>query len=160
MSEHCQELWAQVALVIKNACKCRRCKRQGFDPWVGKVPWSRKWHPTPVCLPGKSYGLRSLVGYSPWGCKVRHYWATEHIRTQNSVWHDCLLLSAVHLEPDLSPGFPSLPPGISELSASNYCSTESLKASSDLKALLEHVCPFCPCCTSEKSCLHVIAWSV
>ena len=39
----------------------------GFDPWVGKIPWRRKWHPTPVFLPGESHGRRSLVGYSPWG---------------------------------------------------------------------------------------------
>ena len=39
------------------------------EPWVGKIPWRRKWQPTPVLLPGKSHGLRSLVGYSPWGCK-------------------------------------------------------------------------------------------
>ena len=37
----------------------------GFDPWVGKIPWSRKWQPTPVFLPGKFHGQRSLVGYSP-----------------------------------------------------------------------------------------------
>ena len=35
--------------------------------WVGKIPWRRKWHPTPVFLPGKSHGQRSLAGYSPWG---------------------------------------------------------------------------------------------
>ena len=39
----------------------------GFDPWVGKIPWRRKWQPTPVHLPGKSHGRRSLVGCSPWG---------------------------------------------------------------------------------------------
>ena len=33
-------------------CQCRRCKRPGFDPWVGKIPWKRKWQPTPVFLPG------------------------------------------------------------------------------------------------------------
>ena len=38
-----------------------------FDRWVGKVPWGMKWPPTPVFLPGKSYGQKSLVGYSPWG---------------------------------------------------------------------------------------------
>ena len=37
----------------------------GFDPWVWKIPWRRKWQPTPVRLPGKFHGLRSLVGYSP-----------------------------------------------------------------------------------------------
>ena len=40
-----------------------------FDPWVGKITWRRKWLPTPVPLPGKSHGQRSLVGYSPWGHK-------------------------------------------------------------------------------------------
>ena len=48
------------------ACQCRRC---GFNPWVRKIPWRRKWQPTPVLLPGKSHGWRSLAGYSPWGCK-------------------------------------------------------------------------------------------
>ena len=36
---------------------------------VGKIPWRRKLQPTPVIWPGKSHGQRSLVGYSPWGCK-------------------------------------------------------------------------------------------
>ena len=48
---------------------CLQCRRPRFDPWVGKIPWRRKWHPTPVLLPGKSHGRRSLVGYSPWGRK-------------------------------------------------------------------------------------------
>ena len=38
-----------------------------FDPWVGKIPWGKKWQPTPVFLPGESHGRRSLVGYSPRG---------------------------------------------------------------------------------------------
>ena len=45
------------------------CGRPGFNPWVGKIPWRRKWQPTPVLLPGESHGGRSLVGYSPWGRK-------------------------------------------------------------------------------------------
>ena len=45
---------------------CLQCRRQGFDPWVGKIPWRRKWQPTPVLLPEKFHGWRSLVGYSPW----------------------------------------------------------------------------------------------
>ena len=40
-----------------------------FYPWVGKIPWRRKWQPTPVSLPGKSHGQRSLVGCRPWGHK-------------------------------------------------------------------------------------------
>ena len=47
------------------ACQCRRRKRHGFDPWVGKIPWRRAWQPTPLFLPGESHGQRSLVGYSP-----------------------------------------------------------------------------------------------
>ena len=50
-------------------CQCRRHKRLGFSPWVGKIPWRRKWQPTPVFLPGEFHGQRSLAGYSPWDCK-------------------------------------------------------------------------------------------
>ena len=46
-----------------------QCERPGFDPWVGKIPWRKKLQPTPVSLPGKSHGQRTLAGYSPWGCK-------------------------------------------------------------------------------------------
>ena len=48
---------------------CLQCGRPGFNPWVGKIPWRKKWQPTPVLLPGKSHGQRGLVGYSPWGHK-------------------------------------------------------------------------------------------
>ena len=46
-------------------CQCRRQRRCGFNPWVGKIPWRRKWQPTPLFLPGKSHEQRSLVGYIP-----------------------------------------------------------------------------------------------
>ena len=49
--------------------QCRRCKRCGFDSWVGKIPWRRAREPTPVFLPGESHGQRSLAGYHPKGCK-------------------------------------------------------------------------------------------
>ena len=55
-------------LVVKNPpAKASKLTRRGFDPWVGKIPWRRKWQPTPALLPRKFRGLRSLVGYSPWG---------------------------------------------------------------------------------------------
>ena len=38
-------------------------RRRGLDPWVGKIPWRRKWQHTPVFLPGKSHGQKNLVGY-------------------------------------------------------------------------------------------------
>ena len=55
----------------------RRPKRCRFNSWVGKIPGRRKWQPTPVFLPGKFHGQRSLVGYSPWGCKESD-WAIKH----------------------------------------------------------------------------------
>ena len=50
----------------ENACQYRRCS---FNPWLGKIPWRRKWQPSLVFLPGKSHGQRSLLGYSPIGLK-------------------------------------------------------------------------------------------
>ena len=44
-------------------------RRHWFNPWILNIPWRRQWQPTPVFLPGKSYGERSLMGYSPWGHK-------------------------------------------------------------------------------------------
>ena len=46
-----------------------QCRRPGFDLWVGKIPWRRKWKSIPVSLPGESHGQRSLAGYNPWGRK-------------------------------------------------------------------------------------------
>ena len=51
------------------ACQCRRFKRRGFDPWVGKIPWRKVRQPTSVFLPGGSQGQKSLAGYRPWGPK-------------------------------------------------------------------------------------------
>ena len=50
----------------EHVCQCRR---QGFHPWVGKIPWRRKRQPAPVFLPGEAHRQRNLVGYSPLGCK-------------------------------------------------------------------------------------------
>ena len=66
--------------MVKNLLQCRRPQ---FDPWVGKIPWKRERLPTPVFLPGGFHGERSLVGYSPWGCKE------SDVTEQPSVtWHD------------------------------------------------------------------------
>ena len=55
-------------------------KRRRFDPWVRKIHWRRKWQLTPVFPPGKSYGQRNLVGYSPWGHKrVRYNLVTKQL---------------------------------------------------------------------------------
>ena len=54
------------------ACQGRRRKRCRFNSWVRKIPWRRAQQPTPVFLPGECHGQRSLVGYSLYGCKVKH----------------------------------------------------------------------------------------
>ena len=62
---------SQTVLLVKNppTCQCRRCQRCEFNPWLGKIPWRRKWQPIPVLWPGEFHGQRSLVGYRPWGQK-------------------------------------------------------------------------------------------
>ena len=70
----------------ESACQCRRHKRPGFDPWVGRIPWRRKWQPTPVSLPGDSHGRRSLVGYNLWGHRVEHDWS-KWAGVHTSVYH-------------------------------------------------------------------------
>ena len=44
-------------------------QRPKFDPWVRKIPWSRKWQLTPVFLPGEFHEQRSLADYSAWSLK-------------------------------------------------------------------------------------------
>ena len=58
----------------ESACQCRlnllrRLKRLGFILWVRKIPWRGEWQHTPVFLPGKFHGQRSLASYSLWGHK-------------------------------------------------------------------------------------------
>ena len=61
-----------------------------FSPWVRKTPWSRKWQPTPVFLPGKSHGQRSLVGYSPWGHKESD--TTERLHFHFHIQRQCHIM--------------------------------------------------------------------
>ena len=70
----------------ETAWQCGRHRRCGFDPRVGKIPWRRKWQPTPVFLSGKSHGQRNLVGNSPRGHKESdtterlHFHRSEQLR--------------------------------------------------------------------------------
>ena len=73
-------------MVKNHACQCRKGR---FDPWVGKIPWTRAWQPTPAFLPEKSYGQRSLMGYSPWGLKESD--TTEH---GTATYRACIILSS------------------------------------------------------------------
>ena len=65
--------------VVKNPPAMQETR---FNPWVGKILGGRKWQPSPVFLSGKSHRQRSLVGYSPWGCK--EYDMTEQLK-QHSI---------------------------------------------------------------------------
>ena len=66
----------------------------GFDPWVRKISWSKKWQPIPVFLPGRYHGHRSLAGYSIWGHKQSdmtewlntHTHTHTHTHTESSWW--------------------------------------------------------------------------
>ena len=85
----------------ESACQW---KRHRFDPWVGKIPWRRKWQPIPVFLPGESHRQRSLVGDSPWNPRVGHYWS-DRAHTHSS----CLKTVGVYAVPCPTPPF-YLPP--------------------------------------------------
>ena len=85
---------------------------------ISKIPWRRKWQPTPVFLPGKSHGQRSLAGYCPWGCRVRHDLATKqhHNRVVTSeVTMECIIIRNM-LQCSISES--SFPPGLE----SRHCS--------------------------------------
>ena len=65
-----------------SACQGRRHKMCGFNSWVGKIPWGRKWPLTLVFLPGQSHGQRSLVDYCPRGHRrIGCDWAFGHVHT-------------------------------------------------------------------------------
>ena len=67
-----------------------------------KILWRRKWHPTPVLLPGKSHGWRSLVGYSPWGRKESD--TTERLHFHFYIYAKSLQLCLTPCNPvDCSP---------------------------------------------------------
>ena len=57
----------KIVFIIRQQRICLKCRRPQFYPWVGRIPWRRKWQPTLVFLPGEFHGQRGLVGHSPWG---------------------------------------------------------------------------------------------
>ena len=64
-----------------------QCRKPRSDPWVGKIPCKRKWQLTPVFLPGKLHGQRSLAGYKPWGCEQSETmeWLTHLVKQMTYV---------------------------------------------------------------------------
>ena len=92
---------------LRGQSVCLQCRRPGFHPWVGHIPWRRKWQPTPVFLPGKPHGWRSLVGYSPW----------SHKESDTTEWLHFILTkgfpnSSVGKESACNAGDPSSIPGL------------------------------------------------
>ena len=56
-----------IPLIKTTTTTTTQTRNKGKLPWVEKIPWRKKWLPTPVCLPGEFHGQRSLAGYSSWG---------------------------------------------------------------------------------------------
>ena len=78
--------WSRIRL------QCRRCK---FRPWVEKIPWRRKWQLTPVILPGKSHGQKSLVHYIP---RVTKSDMTERPSTHYTNWWVCVKAHKLYIK--------------------------------------------------------------
>ena len=76
----------------ESTCNAGDAGDLGVIPWVGKIPWRRKWQPTSVFLPGKSHGERGQVDRSPWGHKESDTteWLSTHTHTPVSGWSDSL----------------------------------------------------------------------
>ena len=87
----CEKVWVnEGGLVVKTACNVGdhlQCRRPRFSPGVRKICWRRKWQPTPVLLPGKPHGERSLEGHSPWGCQSRTQLSNQTTTTIMSSGH-------------------------------------------------------------------------
>ena len=80
--------WKPSGSVVKTLPAMQEtCRRCGFDPWVGKIPWKGKWQPIPVFLPGESRGQGSLAGYSPRGHKES---ATEKCKNNPMLWQNLI----------------------------------------------------------------------
>ena len=86
-------------------------REPGFNPWVGKIPWRRKWQSTLLFLPGKCHGWSSLVGYSPWGGKESD--ATELAFLSFSIPLCLILLPALFKDQKRSPTS-AFPGGLSQ----------------------------------------------
>ena len=88
---------------LRQQSICLQCRRLGFNPWVGKISWRRKWQPTPVFLPGKSHGRRSLVDYSPRYHKESdtterlhfHFLHGRHCTSHFQVWPPLILTKSL-----------------------------------------------------------------
>ena len=93
-----------VAQLVKSLSAMRKTQ---VPSWVGKIPWRRKWYPTPVFLPGEFHGQRSLVGYSPWGHEHTHGATTEWLTdSSNPAQRRATSISVAPLHTHLGKGKP------------------------------------------------------
>ena len=83
------------------SCQCRRPKRPGSKPWVGKILWRRAQQPTPVFLPGESHGQEIMAGYSSQGCKELD--TTEE--TYHTCMHEILKFYNINIHSSIGYGF-------------------------------------------------------
>ena len=73
------------------ACQCRRRKRRGFDPWIGEIPWSRQWQPSPVFLPGESpWTEKSGLLQSMGSQRVGHDWSDWLYSAIKKEWNNSI----------------------------------------------------------------------
>ena len=65
------------SLIAQSVKNLPAVKETQVQFWMERIPWRRKWQPTPVFLPVDSHGQRSLAGYSSWAARVRRDLATK-----------------------------------------------------------------------------------
>ena len=110
-----QRLTLRMTYVIKSfsgaTCQCRRHRRCGFNPWVGKIPWRRTWQSTPLFLPRESHGQRTH-GMEPWTesmvYRVAKSWTrlkqlSTHATTSESCWFFSVQFSCSVVSDSLQP---------------------------------------------------------
>ena len=111
MSFNKSYVWAGLPWWLSGKEPTCQCRRHGFNPWVRKIRWTRKWQLTLVFLHGKPHGQRNLVGYSPWGCKrFGHNLATKQQSCMSSFWNFNAGWPRIFLSLSLAPCLPPFPP--------------------------------------------------
>ena len=86
----------------ESACRRRRHRRCGFDPWVGKMPWRGKWQPVLISLSRRSHGQKSLVGYRPRGCQESDTAERLSSHTHLRSWWTGFLLTEQYYSPEVA----------------------------------------------------------
>ena len=91
--------WQDKELLVRSSTWWR--SKQGLFVQIYWPRWRRKWHPTPVFMPGESHGQKCLTGYSPWGLRLRYDWnesARTHWPQIPCFWWSGCLPSSWHRE--------------------------------------------------------------